>query len=328
VIITRAPLRVSLGGGGTDLPSYYREHTGFVISAAIDKYVYITLHETFSQELLIKYSRMELVERVADVQHPIVREALRLIDVGPQPYLEIVSMSDIPAGTGLGSSGSFTVALLRALHAWKKNPIPRQDLAEQACHIEIDLLHEPIGKQDQYIASFGGITCFEFLPDDRVQVAPLQLDGETLANLEDNLLLFFTGFTRSASAILEEQDTRTRLQDAGMISQLHVVKQLGCESKAALERGDLRRFAELMHVHWEHKKARSRSMTNSSIDEYYELARRNGALGGKLIGAGGGGFLMLYTEDKTRLRNVMRHAGLREVRMRFDFQGTTVLAHS
>ena len=328
MIITRAPLRVSLGGGGTDLPSYYREHTGFVISAAIDKYVYITLHETFSQELLIKYSRMELVERVADVQHPIVREALRLIDVGPQPYLEIVSMSDIPAGTGLGSSGSFTVALLRALHAWKKNPIPRQDLAEQACHIEIDLLHEPIGKQDQYIASFGGITCFEFLPDDRVQVAPLQLDGETLANLEDNLLLFFTGFTRSASAILEEQDTRTRLQDAGMISQLHVVKQLGCESKAALERGDLRRFAELMHVHWEHKKARSRSMTNSSIDEYYELARRNGALGGKLIGAGGGGFLMLYTEDKTRLRNVMRHAGLREVRMRFDFQGTTVLAHS
>jgi D-glycero-alpha-D-manno-heptose-7-phosphate kinase len=328
VIITRSPLRISLGGGGTDLPSYYREHTGFVVSAAIDKYVYITLHETFSQELLIKYSRMELVERVADVQHPIVREALRLVDLGPQPYLEIVSMSDIPAGTGLGSSGSFTVALLRALHAWKKNVIPRQDLAEQACHIEIDLLREPVGKQDQYIASFGGITCFDFLPDDRVQVAPLQLDGETLANLEDNLLLFFTGFTRSASAILEEQDTRTRQQDAEMISQLHVVKQLGCESKAALERGDLRRFAELMHVHWEHKKARSRSMTNSSIDEYYELARRNGALGGKLIGAGGGGFLMFYTEDKTRLRNVMRHAGLREVRMRFDFQGTAVLAQS
>ena len=328
MIITRAPLRISLGGGGTDLPSYYRDHTGFVISAAIDKYVYITLHETFSQELLIKYSKMELVERVADVQHPIVREALRLVDVGPQPYLEIVSMSDIPAGTGLGSSGSFTVALLRALHAWKKNLIPRNELAEQACHIEIDLLHEPVGKQDQYIASFGGIACFDFLPDDRVQVAPLQLDGETLANLEDNLLLFFTGFTRSASAILEEQDTRTRQQDAEMISQLHVVKQLGCESKAALERGDLRRFAELMHVHWEHKKARSRSMTNSSIDEYYELARRNGALGGKLIGAGGGGFLMLYTEDKTRLRNVMRHAGLREVRMRFDFQGTTVLVHS
>jgi D-glycero-alpha-D-manno-heptose-7-phosphate kinase len=328
MIITRAPLRISLGGGGTDLPSYYREHTGFVISAAIDKYVYITLHETFSQELLVKYSQMELVETVDQVKHPIVREALRLMDVGPRPYLEIVSMSDIPAGTGLGSSGSFTVALLRALHAWKRNPIPRQELAEQACRIEIDLLREPVGKQDQYIASFGGITCFQFLPDDRVEVAPLQLESETLANLEDNLLLFFTGFTRSASAILEEQDTRTRQHDADMISQLHVVKQLGCESKTALERGDLRRFAELMHVHWEHKKARSRSMTNSHIDAYYDLARRNGALGGKLIGAGGGGFLMLYTEDKTRLRHAMRGAGLREVRVRFDFQGTTVLAQS
>src|SRR5580704_8115689 len=268
VIITRAPLRISLGGGGTDLPSYYREHTGFVISAAIDKYVYITLHETFNQELLIKYSQMELVETVDQVKHPIVREALRLVDVGPRPYLEIVSMSDIPAGTGLGSSGSFTVALLRALHAWKKSVIQRQELAEQACHIEIDLLREPVGKQDQYIASFGGITCFHFLPDDRVEVAPLRLDAETLANLEDNLLLFFTGFTRSASAILEEHD-------AGMISQLHAVKQLGCESKAALEGGDLRRFAELMHVHWEHKKARSRGMTNAHIDAYYELARHN-----------------------------------------------------
>ncbi len=328
MIITRAPLRISLGGGGTDLPSYYREHSGFVISAAIDKYVYITLHETFSQELLIKYSQMELVERVDQVKHPIVREALRLVDVGPQPYLEIVSMSDIPAGTGLGSSGSFTVALLRALHAWKKTPIRRQDLAEQACHIEIDLLREPVGKQDQYIASFGGITCFGFFPDGRVEVAPLQLENETLANLEDNLLLFFTGFTRSASAILEEQDTRTREHDADMISQLHTVKQLGSESKASLEGGDLRRFAELMHVHWEHKKARSRGMSNAHINEYYDLARHNGALGGKLIGAGGGGFLMLYTEDKTRLRHAMRGAGLREVRMRFDFQGATVLSQS
>ena len=328
MIITRSPLRVSLGGGGTDLPSYYRQHTGFVISAAIDKYVYITLHETFSQELLVKYSQLELAESVDQIKHPIVREALRLVDVGPRPYLEIVSMSDIPAGTGLGSSGSFTVALLRALHAWKKNFIPRQELAEQACHIEIDRLGEPVGKQDQYIASFGGITCFQFLPDDRVEVAPLLLESETLANLEDNLLLFFTGFARSASAILAEQDTRTRQQDADMIAQLDLVKQLGCESKAALERGDLRRFAEIMHVHWEHKKARSRSMTNSHIDEYYALARRNGALGGKLIGAGGGGFLLLYTEDTTRLRHAMRDAGLREVRLRFDFQGTTVLAQS
>ena len=220
MIITRAPLRISLGGGGTDLPSYYREHSGFVISAAIDKYVYITLHETFSQELLIKYSQMELVESVDQIKHPIVREALRLVDVGPQPYLEIVSMSDIPAGTGLGSSGSFTVALLRALHAWKKNLIPRQELAEQACRIEIDLLHEPVGKQDQYIASFGGITCFEFLPDDRVEVAPLQLASETLANLEDNLLLFFTGYSRSASAILKEQDQKSKHPDSNSNAEL------------------------------------------------------------------------------------------------------------
>ncbi|HWB97591.1 MAG TPA: hypothetical protein VG672_12840, partial [Bryobacteraceae bacterium] len=264
---------------------------------------------------------------VDEVQHPIVREALRLVNLD-QPRLEIVSMSDIPAGTGLGSSGSFTVALLRALHAWQKSIVRVQELAEQACQIEIERLGEPIGKQDQYIAAFGGITCFDFLPDGRVEVTPLKLDPETLYNLEDNLVLFFTGFTRSASGILQEQDVRTRQGDRGMIEHLHAVKQIGLESKIALERGDLRRFAELMHVHWEHKKERSRSMSNSQIDGYYQLARANGALGGKLIGAGGGGFLMFYTEDKTRLRRIMREAGLREVRMRFDFGGTAVLAQS
>ena len=214
MIITRSPLRISLGGGGTDLPSYYREHGGFVISAAIDKYVYITLHETFQPEFLIKYSAMETVQTVDEIKHPIIREALRMVPVSA-PHLEIVSMSDIPAGTGLGSSGSFTVALLRALHTLNKEFVPRQDLAEQACHIEIDILGEPIGKQDQYIASFGGITCFEFHPDGRVDVAPLQISTETLYNLEDNLLLFFTGFTRSASAILAEQDQRPAEATAG-----------------------------------------------------------------------------------------------------------------
>jgi len=244
------------------------------------------------------------------------------------PHLEIVSMSDIPAGTGLGSSGSFTVALLRALHTMNKEFVPRQLLAEMACHIEIDLLGEPIGKQDQYIASFGGITGFEFCPDGKVHVSPLPISSETLYNLEDNLLLFFTGFTRSASAILAEQDQRTRGGDRGMIDHLHAIKQFGYESRAALENGDLRRFAEIMHEHWERKKFRSKSMTNSAIDDYYELARRNGALGGKLIGAGGGGFLMLYSEDKTKLRRALRDAGLREVRMRFDFEGTTLVARS
>src|SRR5437016_10190101 len=326
MIITRSPLRISLGGGGTDLPSYYREHGGFVVSAAIDKFVYITLLETFQAEFLIKYSQTEVVQTVSEIKHPIIREALRLVPSGS--HLEIVSLSDIPAGTGLGSSGSFTVALLRALHTRSKNFFPRQELAEQACHIEIDLLGEPVGKQDQYIASFGGITSFEFRQDGGVDVQPLPISPETLYNLEDNLLLFFTGFTRSASAILAEQDDKTRGGDPGMIEHLHHIKRFGHASKAALEQGDLRRFAAIMHEHWELKKYRSRAMTNSSIDEYYELARANGALGGKLIGAGGGGFLMLYTEDKTRLRHVLREAGLREVRMHFDFEGTALVTRS
>jgi D-glycero-alpha-D-manno-heptose-7-phosphate kinase len=327
MIITRSPMRISLGGGGTDLPSYYREHGGFVISAAIDKYVYITLHETFEREFVIKYSKTELVQSVDEIKHPLIREALKLVPVGA-PHLEVVSMSDIPAGTGLGSSGSFTVALLRALHTLNKEFVPRQVLAEEACHIEIDLLGEPVGKQDQYIASFGGITSFDFHADGGVDVRPLQIAPETLYNLEDNLLLFFTGFTRSASAILAEQDTRTRGGDTSMIEHLHHIKQFGYESKDALEQGDLRRFAAIMHEHWELKKFRSKSMSNSSIDEYYQLARSHGALGGKLIGAGGGGFLMLYSEDKTRLRHVLRDAGLREVRMHFDFEGTAVVTRS
>jgi len=327
MIITRSPLRISLGGGGTDLPSFYREHGGFVLSAAIDKYVYITLHETFQPEFLIKYSATEVVQTVDEIKHPIIREALRMVPVAA-PHLEIVSLSDIPAGTGLGSSGSFTVALLRALHTLNKEFVPRSELAEQACEIEIDILGEPIGKQDQYIASFGGITAFDFRKDDSVDVTPLQISQETLFNLEDNLLLFFTGFTRSASAILAEQDQKTRGGDSGMIDHLHQIKDFGYQSKAALECGDLRHFAAIMHEHWERKKYRSKSMTNSTIDNLYELARRSGALGGKLIGAGGGGFLMLYTEEKTRLRHAMLGAGLREVRMRFDFEGTQLLTRS
>ena len=326
MIITRSPLRITLGGGGTDLPSYYRQHGGFLIAAALDKYVYVDLHEPFVDEVIVKYSKMEVVPTAAEINHPIIREALNL--VGIRTRIEIASMADIPAGTGLGSSGSFTTALLRALHMLKKDSVSPQELAEEACHIEMDLLHEPIGKQDQYIAAFGGITCFTFCPDDKVEVKPLPLPLEALHNLEDNLILFFTGFSRKASDILKDQDTRSRQDDQDMVKNLHFVKRLGYESKDALERGDLRRFAELMHVHWEHKKARSKGMSNSAIDQYYDLARVNGALGGKLIGAGGGGFLMFYTEDKTRLRRVMTEAGLRETRFRFDFEGTRVVAQS
>ena len=328
MIISCSPLRISLGGGGTDLPSYYEEHGGFLIAAAIDKLVYITLHETFAEEIVVKYSKMEMVQSVADIKHPIVREALNLVGIDEHPHLEIASMSDIPSGTGLGSSGSFTTALLRALHAMRKNTVSPRQLAEQACHIELDLLKEPIGKQDQYIAAYGGLTCFTFHPDGRVEAAPLRVSPETMANLEDNLMMFFTGFTRSASGILKDQDSRSKQKDASMVDNLHFTKQLGYDSKSAFESGDLRRFAEIMHVHWEHKRKRSQGMSNQQIDEWYETARANGALGGKLIGAGGGGFLMFYAEDKTRLRRAMTQAGLREVRFRFNFSGSQILVHN
>jgi D-glycero-alpha-D-manno-heptose-7-phosphate kinase len=324
MIITRSPLRISLGGGGTDLPSYYRRHSGFLIAAAIDKYVYITLHQTFAQELILKYSTLERVSDVDQVQHPIIRESLRLLGV-KGPYLEIASMADIPAGTGLGSSGSFTTALLKALHAYKKNLVHPRELAEQACHIEIDVLGGPIGKQDQYIAAYGGLTCFQFLPNGQVEAWPLKIDTETLYNLEDNLLLFFTGYSRSASGILKEQDEKSKQHEQSMVDNLHFVKELGYQSREALEEGNLERFAELMNVHWKHKQARSGSMSNDDINRWYNLAMENGALGGKLIGAGGGGFLMFYAANKVRLRHAMAQTGLREVRFRFDFEGTKVV---
>jgi D-glycero-alpha-D-manno-heptose-7-phosphate kinase len=327
MIITRSPLRISLGGGGTDLASYYADHGGFLIAAAIDKYVYITLHRTFDPDMIIKYSRFERVTDVAAIQHPIIREALEVTGT-TNGYLELTSMSDIPAGTGLGSSGSFTTALLHALHTQQKRIVSREELAEEACHIEIDRLGEPIGKQDQYIAAFGGVTCFTFASDGKVTVRPVAATDETLANLEDHLLLFFTGYTRSASSILKDQNDRTKSSDAEMLRNLHEVKRIGLESCAAIETGDLRRFAALMHEHWELKRRRSGGMSNSHIDDCYELARRNGALGGKVIGAGGGGFLMFYAEDKVALRHALREAGLVEVRTKFDFTGTTVVAQS
>jgi D-glycero-alpha-D-manno-heptose-7-phosphate kinase len=319
--MTRSPLRISLGGGGTDLPSYYQEHSGFLIAAAIDKYVYILLHHRFVPRILLKYSQMEEAERIDDIKHPLVREALKLVG-WEDLRLEIASMADIPAGTGLGSSGSFTTALLKALHVRMKNLVHPGELAEQACQIEIDILKEPVGKQDQYIAAYGGITCFRFLPDGRVEAWPLKLAQRTLYDLEDHFLLFFTGYTRSAGAILKEQDAKSKEHDPEMIANLHFVKQIGRDSKDALESGDLQRFGELMNTHWEHKKGRSQSMSNDRIDHWYDLAIRNGAIGGKLIGAGGGGFLMFLCHEGSRLRQVMAEEGLEEVRFRFDFEGT------
>ncbi len=324
MIVTRSPLRVSIGGGGTDLPSYYREHGGFLIAAGIDRYVYITLHQTFVDYLILKYSKMEQVVSLEEIQHPILREALKLLNI-PASHLEITSMADIPAGSGLGSSGSFTTALLKALHTYRRSIVNPHQLAEQACDIEINRLHEPIGRQDQYIAAYGGLTCFEFHPDDTVEAYPLAVNAEVIYNLEDNLLLFFTGYTREASSILREQDDKSKQSDAEMVSNLHFVKDLGWQIKARLEAGDVRAFGDLMNVHWQHKKKRSAKMTSPLIDEWYELALKNGALGGKLIGAGGGGFLMFYSEDNIRLRRAMAAAGLTEVRFRFDFEGTKVI---
>ncbi|HZP89137.1 MAG TPA: GHMP kinase [Burkholderiales bacterium] len=324
MIISRSPLRVSLGGGGTDLPSYYNAHGGFLVAAAIDKYVYINLHRRFVDGYLIKYSRLEEASTIDEIRHPIVRECLRLVGDLPK-NLEITSMADIPAGTGLGSSGSFTTAILKALHSLRKDLIHPQQLAEQACHVELDILKEPIGKQDQYIAAYGGISCFEFRRDEPVKAYPLRISEETLYNLEDNLLLFFTGYSRAAGEILKEQDDKSKQGDAEMIRNLHFVKELGYRSKDALESGNLIEFGRLMDVHWQNKRKRSASISNTRIDVWYDEAMKNGAAGGKLIGAGGGGFLMFYAIDKAGLRRAMRGLGLREVRFRFDFEGTRMV---
>lgn len=324
MIIARSPLRITLGGGGTDLPSYYRDHEGFLIAAAIDKYVYVTVMRPFTKGIYLKYSSLERVKQVDQIQHPVIREALALQQL-KTPQIEITTLADIPAGTGLGSSGSFTTALLKALHAHRRTLIHPQELAELACYLEIDRLGEPVGKQDQYIAAYGGLTCFTFHKDNRVTAEPLRISMETMFDLEDNLLLFFTGFSRSASDILRDQHVRSNAHDEEMIRNLHYVKELGLRSQAALESGNIIRFGELMHEHWEHKKRRTQRMSNEQIDSWYQLARRNGALGGKLVGAGGGGFLMFYATDRNRLRSAMAQAGLEEVRFRFDFEGTKVV---
>jgi D-glycero-alpha-D-manno-heptose-7-phosphate kinase len=325
VIIARSPLRITLGGGGTDLPSYYERHSGFLIAAAIDQYVYITLHDNFADDLIVKYSKLERVSHARDLEHPIIREAFDILQMTGQS-IELTSLADIPAGTGLGSSGSFTTAVLKALHAYKKNLVHPAELAAQACDIELNRLKEPIGKQDQYIAAYGGITCFAFHPGGAVVACALKIPEETRYTLEDNLLLFFTGYSRSASTILKEQDQKTKSSDPAMVEHLHLIKKFGLESRRALEAGDLAGFANLIDLHWQHKRDRSGNMSNTQIDEWYNLAKANGAAAGKLIGAGGGGFLLFYATDRAKLRRCMRLAGLKEVRFRFDFEGTKLMA--
>jgi D-glycero-alpha-D-manno-heptose-7-phosphate kinase len=324
MIIARSPLRITLGGGGTDLASYYASQEGFLVAAAIDKYVYVSVMRPFSPGIYLKYSSLEHVEKVADIKHRIIREALAMQNLDT-PQIEITTLADIPAGTGLGSSGSFTTALLKALYTHQRKIAHAQELAELACEIEINRLGDPIGKQDQFIAAFGGITGMTFHRDHRVTVQPLRLSRKTMFDLEDNLLLFFTGFNRTAAGILQDQHARSLTGDADMLRNLDYVKALGYRSREALESGQLERFGELMDEHWEQKKRRSDGISNPQIDKWYSLAMSNGAIGGKLVGAGGGGFLMFYAADRSRLRQTMADAGLEEVRFRFDFEGTRVV---
>jgi D-glycero-alpha-D-manno-heptose-7-phosphate kinase len=323
VIITRTPLRISLGGGGTDLPSYYCDHGGFVVSAAISKYVYITVNRSFLPGYFLKYSGIEHSCDVASIKHPLIREVLAKYEV-PAP-LEIVSVADVPAGTGLGSSGSFLVGLIHGVLAHKRMMIDAELLASAAVQIEMVNLQEPVGKQDQYIAAYGGLLCQEYKQDGSVKVYPLQMTDIAVRELRESLMLFFIGSTRSASAILQDQKQRSESGDKSMIGDLHFTKDLGYEVRRVLEAGDVLRFGDLMHQHWLRKRGRSAGMTNNHIDDLYDLAlSKGGATGGKLVGAGGSGFMLFHTRDRTRLRRTMHEAGLAEMDFTFDFDGSVV----
>ncbi len=323
MIITRTPLRISIGGGGTDLPSYYEQFGGFVVSAAISQYIFVSINRMFGEGYTLKYSSMENVKTVDEIRHPILREVLRRHN--GEGFLEIASIADVPAGTGLGSSGTFTVGLLKALLAHKRKHVSAADLAEEACDIEINVLKQAVGKQDQYIAAFGGFTAFDFHPDGSVTAKPLAISNDTLLDLEHNMLMFFTGYSRNAVVVLDDQKKRSLEGDSSMIDNLHFVKQLGISSKEALESGNTHCYAELMREHWEHKRARSQGMSNEQINHWHSVGMQNGALGGKLVGAGGGGYLLFYADDPMRVRRAMSQQGLTELRFRFDHDGSTVL---
>jgi D-glycero-alpha-D-manno-heptose-7-phosphate kinase len=322
VIFSRAPLRLSLGGGGTDLPSYYREHGGFLVAGAIDKYVYMLMHTVFQRRYRMKYSETEDVAEISSIRHPILREALQRHWRGNP--LEIASVADVPAGTGMGSSGSFTVALLKGLAHARRTSIAQGKLAEAACELEIEILAEPCGKQDPYVAAHGGICAYTFTPDGTVEVEPLELSVQTLRALREQMLLFYTGEARSASAVLSDQDDRTKSGDTEMLENLHLTKEIGRHSRDLLLEGDLFAYAEAMHEHWLNKRRRSPGMASDRIDDLYTLARRSGVVGGKLVGAGGGGFLLVYARNPADTRQAMAAAGATELPFDFEFIG----AHS
>lgn len=325
MIITRTPFRITLGGGGTDLPSFYREHGGLILAVALDKYMFLSVNTPIlDDKIRVRYSTSEMVDHVDEVQHTLAREALRYF--GIPNGLEIVSIADIPAGTGLGSSSSYLVGLLNALHVLRQDQATPQKLAEEACYLELEVLQKPIGKQDQYMAAFGGLTVLNIDHDGKVDVARMNLNVELLEALEQNIVLFYTHDVRDATKILQKQDAATRGNDQIVVSSLREIKDVGIEICSAITKGNLHRFGELMDLHWESKKRLSAGITNPQIDAWYELAKKNGAIGGKISGAGGGGFLMFYCEEKkSQLREAMRNAGLRELNFRFDFEGSKVI---
>ncbi len=327
MIITRTPFRIPLGGGGTDLPSFYRREGGFVFSAGIDKYMFICVNQPIVDDLIrLKYSKTEMVGSVGQVQHDLAREALRR--VGFRNSVEIVSMADVPAGTGLGSSSCYLVGLLNALHTLRRDFVSLKDLAEEACAIEIRTLKKPIGKQDQYLAAFGGLTVLDISKTGKVTVTPAKVSRETVDDLEKHMLLFFTGTMRNALDILSEQSRATEKRENKVVSSLQRIKEIGFRIREAIESGDLTRFGLLMDEHWRYKKKLSTKISDRRFDELYDLAKKSGALGGKITGAGGGGFFVFYCDGKPdRLRKAMRDRGLREMRYRFDFEGTKVISN-
>jgi len=319
MIIVRSPLRISIGGGGTDIPSYYKEKGSFFISAAINKYVYVTITKPFEKGIYLKYSKIEKTNKVETIKHKIIKEVLKQELI--ENKIEITTLTDIPSKTGLGSSGSFSTAMIKAIYSFNQKMIGRRELAEKACDIEINKLKQPSGKQDQYISVYGGISEFNINKNGIVKAKNLKISRETVLDLEDNLLLFFTGFSRNSSIILNEQNKKTIKSDAQIIKNLDYIKSLGLEIKKELLKGNCNNFAKLMNEHWNYKLQRSKNMSNKTINEIYTFAIKNGAIGGKLIGAGGGGFLLFYTNTPNRLRKAMAHKKLEEVRFKFDHEG-------
>ena len=324
MILVRSPLRITLGGGGTDLPSYANQFGGFCLTAAIDKYVYVSAMRPFTPGIFLKYSALEHVETIDAVHHPIIREALRALDIPPQ--IELTTLADIPAGTGLGSSSSFTTALLQALVVFQvQHPWRPKELAENAAAIEMQRLGEPIGKQDAYSAAFGGFPQLTIGPNGAVTVAPLLINATVRAWLEDGLLLFYTGLTRQARSVLYQQRAATIALTDDALQRLHTVKARGLEARRLLQAGQVHDFGLLLHEHWQEKRSRTPGMSTPQIDAWYDLARATGAIGGKLVGAGAGGCLLFYTEHPRRLRAGLAQSGLEEIRFRFDFEGTKML---